>query len=86
MNNIKHGVYRGLAVKVNNEKEFNILKLFLGEDILYLDWVPQMAKVPTGVIIHHELKSRFSIGSVGSVKYQESSGVRVVDFNGYFKS
>lgn len=76
---------KGLAVKVNNEFEFSVIKHFLSPEILYLDWVPQMSKIPTAIVIVSNEPS-FSVGSVGSALYFENFGIRTVDFNDYFKS
>lgn len=76
---------KGLAVIIRNEKEFNRLKEFLGEEILYLDFVPQMAEVETSVIIYYIDNKIFSIGSVGSTEYQEKYEIRHVEFSEFFK-
>lgn len=76
--------YRGLSVIIRNEVEFNRLKEFLGE-LQYLDFVPQMGIVETGVIICYDDDTFFSIGSVGSTEYQKKHGVRLVEFSEFFK-
>ena len=56
---------------------------FLSEDILYLNFVPQMKNIPTGIIIWSD-SDDFSTGSVGSIEYQKSKFIRVVEFNDFF--
>ena len=76
--------YHGLSIQINNEQEFNHIKKFLSEDILYLNFVPQMENIPTGIIIWSD-SNDFSPGSVGSIEYQKSKFIRVVEFNDFFK-
>ena len=76
--------YHGLSIQINNEQEFNHIKKFLSEDILYLHFVPQMENIPTGIIIWSD-NNDFSPGSVGSIEYQKSKFIRVVEFNDFFK-
>ena len=76
--------YHGLSVIIRDEKEFNHIKNFLSEDILYLDFVPQMYTRPTGIIIWSDYKD-FSPGQVGCAKYQESKFIRTVEFKDFFK-
>lgn len=76
---------RGLAVIVRNEEQFNKIKEFLGNEVLYLNWVPQMEDVETSVVIWYDDESFLSIGSVGSTVFQRDSGVRCVEFSDYFK-
>jgi len=76
--------YYGLSIHINNEEEFNHIKKFLSEDILYLNFVPQMMSTPTGIIIWSDSED-FGPGSVGSVEYQKSNFIRVVEFNDFFK-
>jgi hypothetical protein len=76
--------YHGLSIKINNEEEFNHIKKFLSEDILYLDFVPRMGNIPTGIIIWSD-SGDFSPGSVGSIEYQKSKFIRVVEFKDFFK-
>jgi len=83
--NIKETLrYYGLSIRVNNEQEFNHIKKFLSEDVLYLNFVPQMLNTPTGIIIWSD-SDDFSTGSVGSIEYQKSKFIRVVEFNDFFK-
>ncbi len=83
--NIKEALrYHGLSIQINNEQEFNHIKKFLSEDILYLDFVPRMENIPTGIIIWSDSKD-FSPGSVGSIEYQRSKFIRVVEFKDFFK-
>lgn len=76
--------YYGLSVMIKSEDEFNHIKNFLGEDVLYLDFVPQMSSKPTGVIIWSDNKD-ISTGQVGCVKFQRDNFIRVVEFNKFFK-
>ncbi len=83
--NIKEALrYHGLSIQINNEQEFNHIKKFLSEDILYLNFLPQMENIPTGIIIWSDSKD-FSPGSVGSIEYQKSKFIRVVEFKDFFK-
>jgi hypothetical protein len=74
----------GLSVIIRTEDEFNHIKKFLGEDILYLDFVPQMATRDTGIIIWSENED-LSTGSVGCVEFYKENFIRVVEFNDFFK-
>ena len=76
--------YHGLSIHINNEQEFNHIKKFLSEDILYLNFVPQMENTPTGIIIWSD-NDDFGPGSVGSIEYQKSKFIRVVEFKEFFK-
>jgi len=83
--NIKEALrYHGLSIQINNEGEFNHIKKFLSEDILYLHFVPQMENIPTGIIIWSD-SDDFGPGSVGSIEYQKSKFIRVVEFKDFFK-
>ena len=76
---------KGLSIIVREKEQFESIKKLLGEDILYLDWVPKMAEIETGIIIWAKKKTNFSLGSIGSTEYQREAGIRCVDFNQYFK-
>ena len=76
--------YYGLSIHISSEEEFNHIKKFLSDDILYLDFVPQMLNTPTGIIIWSDSRD-FSTGSVGSIEYQKSKFIRVVEFKDFFK-
>lgn len=76
--------YKGLSVLFRTNEEYNKLKEFLGEDVLYIDFLPVMVSNETAVVIHYNGKD-FSTGSVGSVNYQRSQKIRVVQFSEYFK-
>jgi hypothetical protein len=76
--------YYGLSVIIRTEDEFNHIKNFLSEDVLYLNFVPQMSSKPTGIIIWSDSK-RYSTGSVGCAKSQKENFIRVVEFNDFFK-
>ena len=86
-NNIDEALrYHGLSVIIRDEKEFNHIKKFLSDDILYLDFVPQMINrpTPTGIIIWSDNKD-FSPGSVGCAQYHKSKFIRTVEFKDFFK-
>ena len=76
--------YYGLSVIIRTEEEFNHIKKFLGEDVLYLDFVPQMATKLTSIVIWSDDKD-LDTGSVGCVEFQKKHFIRVVEFNDYFK-
>ena len=76
--------YYGLSVIIRTEDEFNVIKKFLSDDVLYLDFVPQMITRPTGIVIWSE-NTDFNTGSVGCVEYQKKNFFRVVEFNDFFK-
>ena len=64
-NNINKALrYHGLSVIIKSESEFNHIKNFLSEDILYLDFVPQMATTTTAIVIWSDNKW-YSTGQVG---------------------
>ena len=76
--------YYGLSVIIRTEDEFNHIKKFLSEDVLYLDFLPQMSTRTTGIIIwsdHEDLDT----GSIGCVEFQKKHFIRVVEFNDFFK-
>lgn len=76
--------YYGLSVLVRTEDEFNVIKKFLSEDILYLEFIPNMITRPTGIIIWSDIKD-LDTGSVGCIEYHKSKFIRVVEFNDFFK-
>jgi len=76
--------YYGLSVVIRTEEEFNHIKNFLSEDVLYLDFVPQMSIIPTGIIIWSDI-NLYSTGSVGCAKSQKENFIRVVEFKNFFK-
>ena len=76
--------YYGLSVIIRNEQEFNHIKKFLGDDVLYLDFVPQMATKLTSIVIWSNMKE-LSTGSVGCAQSQKDYFIRVVEFNDFFK-
>lgn len=84
-NNINDALsHWGLSVLIRTEKEFNLIKKFLGDDVLYLDYQPQMATIPTGIIIWSNNKD-LDTGSAGSIQFQKENFIRVVEFNDFFK-
>lgn len=74
----------GLSVLIRTKDEFNLIKKFLGDDILYLDFQPQMSTTPTGIIIWSNNKD-LDTGSVGCIELQKENFIRVVEFNDFFK-
>ena len=76
--------YYGLSVIIRTEEEFNHIKKFLSEDVLYLDFVPQMATKLTSIVIWSNIKE-LSTGSVGCAESQKEHFIRVVEFNEFFK-
>jgi len=76
--------YYGLSVIIRNENEFNHIKKFLSEDVLYFDFTPQMTTRPTGIIIWSDNKD-LDTGSVGCIEYHKKNFFRVVEFNDFFK-
>ena len=76
--------YYGLSIIIRTEEEFNHIKKFLSEDVLYLDFLPQMATRTTGIIIWSDNKD-LDTGSVGCAESQKKQFIRVVEFNDFFK-
>jgi len=76
---------KGLSIQIKNKEEYDIIQNFLGKEVLYIDWSPPMETEPTAIVIWAKKKTKYSIGSVGSVYYQKESGLRVVEFSEYFK-
>jgi len=76
--------YYGLSVIIRTEQEFNHIKKFLGDDVLFIDFVPQMATKLTSIVIWASHKN-YSTGSVCCVQSQKESFIRVVEFNDFFK-
>jgi hypothetical protein len=85
-NNIREALrYHGLSVIVRGEDEFNHIKKFLGEDVLWMNWVPQISTKLTGIIIWSNNKN-LTTGSVGCAQSQKEQFIRLVEFNDFFKS
>ena len=76
--------YYGLSVIIRTEDEFNHIKNFLSEDILWVDFVPQMSTKLTSIVIWSDDKD-LDTGSVGCVEFQKKHFIRVVEFNDFFK-
>jgi hypothetical protein len=76
--------YWGLSVIIRTEDEFNHIKNFLSEDILWVDFVPQMSTKLTSIVIWADHKD-YSTGSVGCTESQKKNFIRVVEFNDFFK-
>ena len=76
--------YNGLSVIIRTEEEFNHIKSFLSEDVLWVDFVPQMSTKLTAIVIWAKHKD-YSTGSVGCAQSQKESFIRVVEFNDFFK-
>jgi len=84
-NNIHDALrYYGLSVIIRTEGEFNHIKKFLGEDVLWVDFVPQMSSKLTAIVIWADHKN-YSPGSVGCTESRKQNFIRVVEFNDYFK-
>lgn len=75
--------YVGLTVVIRNEEQYKRIQAFLGEDVLYIDWVPQMATTETGIVVWSDDDS-FSTGSVGSAEYQRKNFFRSIEFSDFF--
>ncbi len=76
--------YHGLSVIIKSEDEFNHIKNFLGEDVLWIDFVPQMSSKLTAIVIWSNNK-HLSTGSVGCAESQKEQFIRLVEFNDFFK-
>ncbi len=76
--------YHGLSVIIRNEQEFNHIKKFLGDDVLFIDFVPQMATKLTSIVIWSNIEE-LNTGSVGCAESQKESFIRLVEFNDFFK-
>ena len=76
--------YYGLSVIIRTENEFNHIKKFLSDDILWINFVPRMATKLTAIVIWASHKD-YSTGSVGCAQSQKENFIRVVEFNDYFK-
>jgi hypothetical protein len=84
-NNIREALrYNGLSVIIRVEDEFNHIKNFLGEDILWVDFVPQMSSKLTAIVIWSNNKN-LTTGSVGCAESQREQFIRLVEFNDFFK-
>ena len=84
-NNIREALrYNGLSVIIRGEDEFNHIKNFLGEDILWVDFVPQMSSKLTAIVIWSNNKN-LTTGSVGCAESQREQFIRLVEFNDFFK-
>jgi len=70
----------GIAVKVNSKEEFEKVKSFLTEDVLYFDWHENMLIQQTAVILKANKNSSLSSGSIGGAKFYESMGIEVLPF------
>jgi len=76
--------YYGLSVIIRTEDEFNHIKKFLSEDVLWVNFVPQMSSKLTAIVIWANHKD-YSTGSVGCAQSQKEEFIRVVEFNDFFK-
>jgi hypothetical protein len=79
---------RGLSVIIRNKEEFDKIKEFLGEEVLYLDFVHQMAIEETAIIINCNIDSVlgiFSVGGAGLAKIHQRYKIRTVEFKDFFK-
>ena len=75
----------GLSVIVKTKEQFDKIKDFLTEDVLYFDWVPQMQEKETGIVLMADRESKFSSGSVGSTEYQKQEGIICMKFEQFHK-
>lgn len=75
---------KGLSVIVRTEQEYKHIQDFLGKDIVYINWQPSMLETTTAIVIWSK-EPDYSIGSVGDAEYQKLDGLRVIEFNDYFK-
>lgn len=71
----------GVSMLINSEKEFNAIRDFLTEDVLYLKWHEVFTTRPTAVVLKANKNSGFSSGSLGCAVYQKESGIKVVPFS-----
>ena len=76
--------YYGLSVIIRTEEEFNHIKKFLSDDVLWINFVPRMATKLTSIVIWADHKD-YSTGSVGCAESQKEQFIRVVEFNDFFK-
>ena len=76
---------KGLSVIIENVHEFNVIKEFLGDDILYLTWHKNMQLKETAVVFYAKKKTNLSMGHVGSSQYHKELGLRVVKYSQFFK-
>jgi hypothetical protein len=76
--------YRGLSVIIKSEAEFCHIKRFLSEDVLWMDFLPQMATRLTAIVIWSDLDG-FGPGSVGCAESQKEDFIRLVEFEDFFK-
>lgn len=76
--------YYGLSVIIRTEDEFNVIKKFLSDDVLYLDFTPNMISTPTSIVIWSDNED-FDTGSVGCAEYHKKNFFRLVEFNDFFK-
>jgi hypothetical protein len=84
-NNIREALrYHGLSVIIRSEEEFNHIKNFLGEDVLWVDFVPKMYSKLTAIVIWSDNKY-LNTGSVGCAQSQKEQFIRLVEFNDFFK-
>lgn len=75
---------KGLSIAVKNKEEYNTIQNFLSKEILYIDWSPAMEEEPTAIVIWAKKKTKYSVGSVGSIYYQKEAGLRIVEFSEFF--
>jgi hypothetical protein len=53
--------YYGLSVIIRTEDEFNHIKKFLSEDVLWVDFVPQMSSKLTAIVIWSDMKELLQV-------------------------
>lgn len=76
-----NGMPKGIAVIVSSEKEFNYVKNFLTDKVLYLDWAPQMKMFETSIVLKANKNLDYSSGNVGLAQGHREAGIKVVPFN-----
>jgi hypothetical protein len=76
--------YRGLSVIIRSEAEFEHIKRFLGEDVLWVDFLPQMTTRLTAIVIWSDIEG-FGPGGVGCAESQKEYFIRLIEFDDFFK-
>jgi hypothetical protein len=74
-----------ITVFIKNEYQFNLIKEFLGSDVLYSKYNKIMATKKTGIILY-STNDFIQVGSVGDLEYQKYRGFTVINFNDFFKN
>lgn len=74
----------GLAVIVEDKREYDILSIFLHGPNYNIKWVTQMGEVETAIVIHSH-KENTSMGDITSVKNLIKNNFRIIYFSDFFK-